>query len=99
MSSAELGKAVVVTTKHSGVFYGYFDGDLDIDGPITLTNARMAVYWDVAMHSVMGLAAKGPSKKCRISPAVPCLTVNGVTAIMPITDKAAIEAWEAEPWA
>lgn len=88
---------VVVTTDKDrrGVFCGELvshKGDI-----ATLKNCRMAVYWSSDVHGVLGLAAAGPSKTCRISPAIPRIKLNGVTAIMDMTDEAKA-AWEKQPW-
>jgi len=88
---------VVVTTDKDrrGVFGGELiseDGDR-----VTLRNARMAVYWSADVHGVVGLAAGGPTTSCRISPAVPKIGLNGVTAVMDMTDEAKA-AWDKEPW-
>ena len=88
---------VVVTTDKDrrGVFGGEL---LEHSGDtVKLKNARMAVYWSADVHGVLGLAATGPTKTCRISPAIPMIELNGVTAVMDMTDEAAA-AWEKQPW-
>jgi hypothetical protein len=64
---------------------------------VTLTDARCAIYWSIAMRGVFGLAASGPDKDCRIGAAVSSLTLHDVTAMAPCTD-AAVAAWQAAPW-
>lgn len=92
-------KAVVVTTKHKGVFFGYvLDGVDYTRSTITLTDARMCVYWIPATRGFLGLAFIGPQPGCRISPAVSEITLRGVTSVTCATEKAVL-AWEAEPWA
>lgn len=60
---------MVVTTQR-GAFFGY--GILDINAQhVRLDNARMIVYWSADCRSVVGLAANGPSKGCRIGPRAP----------------------------
>ena len=90
-------RSVVVTTDNTK--RGVFGGDLATqDGDaVVLQNARMAVYWSKDVGGVLGLAAKGPSASCRISPAVPRIELVGVTAVMDMTD-AAKAAWDKEPW-
>lgn len=86
--------AVLVTTKHRGVFFGYTS---DIDGDsITLRKARMCVYWSPAMRGVLGLAAVGPDDNCRVSPAID-LKLNDITSVAKCTP-AAVERWETFPW-
>lgn len=89
-------KPLVITTQHRGVFFGYgtpADGDT-----IRIERARMAVYWSADVGGVVGLAANGPTKNCRIGPAAPAITLYGVTAVMESSPEAA-EAWERGPWA
>jgi hypothetical protein len=88
-------RAVVVCTDKRGVFFGYSektDGDA-----VRLKKSRMCVYWSSDVRGVMGLAANGPTKDCRISPAVPEIEVRGITAIMECSE-AATAAWEKAPW-
>lgn len=89
-------KALVVTTEHKGVFFGY--GEPSGEKTIILTNARMCVYWDSSVHGVLGLAGNGPSPNCKITPKVLKITLQGVTSIMECSE-AATKAWESEPWA
>jgi hypothetical protein len=88
---------VVVTTDKNR--RGVFSGELasNKDGKIVLKNARMAVYWSSDVHGVLGLAANGPTQSCRITPKIPRIELDGVTAVMSMTDEA-VEAWEKEPW-
>lgn len=88
-------RAVVVTTEHRGVFFGYAT---DTNGrTITLRRGRLAVYWGSAMHGFLGLATYGPDKDCRISPAAD-ITLRNITSVVEATPDA-VAAWEAEPWA
>lgn len=91
--------AVVVTTEHRGVFFGYVDAvpDLDQTKSVKVNQARMCVYWSAETHGVVGLAVEGPASGCKISPAALEITLAGVTAVMKCTDDA-VEAWESEPW-
>ena len=85
----------VVTTKHRGVFAGLVESESgDV---VTLVQARMCVYWETSMHGVLGLAAQGPSKACRIGPVVPRIKLRDVTALIEMSPDA-VAAWEAEPW-
>jgi hypothetical protein len=95
MSKSNGSVPLVVTTVHRGVFFGY--GTPTDAKTIRLTNARMCVYWSADMKGVMGLASGGPSKSCRVGPAIPALTLNDVTAVMECSDEAR-KSWEGEPW-
>jgi len=86
---------LVVTTVHRGVFFGYgIPSDADT---IKLKRARMAVYWPVETHGVVGLASDGPPKGARISPAAPEIILRDVTSVMVVSPEAT-EKWEMGPW-
>lgn len=86
---------LLVTTAHKGVFFGY--GTQSDQSTITLQSARMCVYWSAETHGVLGLAANGPKKGCRIGPAVPALTLRDITSCSLCSDEAAKE-WEKGEW-
>jgi hypothetical protein len=87
-------RAVIVTTEHRGVFFGYAS---ETDGEkIELKRARLCVYWSDDLHGFMGLAAMGPSKDCRVGPAAD-ITLRKITSVVEVT-KEAVEKWEAAPW-
>ena len=86
---------LVVTTESRGVFFGY--GQVTTKKEIRLEQARMCVYWDKVIRGVLGLAAAGPNNNCRISYAIPAITLQKVTAIMECTPEAT-ENWEVGPW-
>lgn len=89
---------VVVTTQHRGVFFGYLPNDTDkTTKTIQLTDARMCIRWTEDIKGVVGLAATGPSRTCRIGPAAPELLLHDVTAVMTTTPEAE-QAWLAAPW-
>lgn len=88
---------VVVTTEHRGVFGGYLNGSNDTDKTVSLTEAHMCIYWPTEVHGVLGLATTGPLKGSRISPAVPKITLQGVTAVSDCTPEAT-RAWQSRPW-
>jgi hypothetical protein len=86
---------LVVTTSHRGVFFGY--GTPTTDKTIRLERARMCVSWSSDVKGVVGLAASGPTKTCRIGPAAPAITLQDVTSIMEAS-KEAEEQWNLQPW-
>ena len=90
-------QAVLITTEFRGVFFGYMS-DAPANGSITIKRARNCVYWSTEVRGFMGLAANGPTKNCKIGPAVPSITLNKVTAVVEVEPKAA-EQWEKAPWA
>lgn len=89
---------VVVTTAHRGVFAGYLaNGSNSDEKTVELAEAQMCVYWSADIGGVLGLAVTGPSKSCRIGPAVPKIVLQDVTSVMDAT-KEAEEKWQAKPW-
>lgn len=65
MSKGE--RAVVVTTEHRGVFFGYAR---ETSGEtIALRAARLCVYWSADLRGFMGLASHGPNSSCKVGPA------------------------------
>ena len=87
-------RAVVVTTAHRGVFFGYAS---DTDGDqIVLNRSRLCVYWSADVKGFMGLAANGPTKSCLIGPPA-TITLRNITAVLECTPEAA-KAWESATW-
>ena len=87
-------RAVMVTTAHRGVFFGYAT---ETDGEtITLRDGRLCVYWSSDVKGFMGLAANGPSNSCRIGPPAD-ITLRAITAVVAVTPEAAAK-WVAQPW-
>ena len=87
-------RAVLVTTAHKGVFFGYAK---ETSGPtIKLRSARLCVYWTTDLRGFMGLASDGPSKGCRIGPAAD-IELRDITSIVEVSEKA-IAKWESAPW-
>lgn len=82
---------VLVTTQYRGVFFGYGNPKIPTDTTMVLTNARMVIYWSAECRGVLGLAANGPTKKCKITPPVQRFHVSGVTSVLEVTASAAKE--------
>ena len=88
-------RAVLVTTAHKGVFFGYTD---DTDGAtIKLRSARNCIYWSSEVKGFIGLAATGPNKNCKIGPSAD-IELHDITCVAQCTPEAA-QAWEGAPWA
>lgn len=88
-------RPVVVTTEHRGVFFGYAS---DTSGdPITLKRARLCVYWSADVKGFMGLASNGPTKGCRIGPAVDEIELRKITSVIAVSPEA-VKLWESAPW-
>lgn len=85
---------VLVCTDKRGVVFGYtLRPQAD---PITLTDARMCLYWSSEIGGVFGLTDKGPNSNCKISAASKSVDLSGVTAVFDLTDDA-IQAWSSAP--
>lgn len=81
---------VIVCTDKRGVVFGYC-GDVDAR-PIVLTSARMCLYWDAKVGGVFGLGEVGPNANCKISATLENITLEGVTAVLSVSDIAE-KAW------
>ena len=89
------GKAVVVTTAHRGVFFGYLKKELG--NTVTLTDAKNCISWTASVRGFIGLATTGPKVGCRIGPAADELKLHDVTSVITAT-KDAEKAWSKEIW-
>jgi hypothetical protein len=87
-------RAVLVTTSHRGVFFGYAT---DTSGAmIVLRAARNCIYWPTENKGFMGLASMGPLKGARVGPAAD-IELRDITSVAECTT-AAVAAWESAPW-
>ena len=90
----KLERAVLITTAHKGVFFGYAD---ETSGEtINLKRARLCVYWTADLRGFMGLATVGPTKGCKIGPAAD-IEVRNITSVTEVSAEAA-KKWEEQPW-
>ena len=87
-------RAVLVTTTHKGVFFGYAT---ETDGnTIALRAARNCIYWPAENKGFLGLASEGPAKGARVGPAAD-IEIRDITCVAECSD-AAVKAWEQAPW-
>ena len=87
-------RAVLVTTAHRGVFFGYAS---DVSGDtIKLKRARNAIYWPASNKGFLGLASDGPKDGAKIGPAAD-IELRNITCVAECSDTA-IKAWESAPW-
>lgn len=92
-------KAVLVTTEYRGVFFGYLDeNESDLPTKAVLRDTRCCVYWAKSVRGVLGLAAKGPNKECRVGFSVSRGEVWKVTGVFECSSEA-VKAWEEGSWA
>jgi hypothetical protein len=93
--TAKLERAVLVTTQHRGVFFGYAK---DVDGAIVvLTRARNCLYWPAENRGFVGLASMGPVKGARVGPVAPELRLRDITSVA-LCSGDAVKAWEEIQW-
>jgi len=98
MTGENAGQPVVVTTAHRGVFFGFLaPGDDRGDKTLELAEAQMCVYWSSDVQGVLGLAAAGPSPRCKVTRPVPRITLQDVTAVIDVTGEA-VKLWQGRPW-
>lgn len=93
-------KPVLVTTLHRGVFFGYLESEdmpKSLPNSITLKKLRNCLTWKSAVKGFIGLAVNGPTKDCKIGPAIEEMVLYDVTSIGNVTEKAA-QKWEDAPW-
>jgi len=95
MADTSKSRAVLVTTQHRGVFFGYEESR---DGTtIILRRARNCVRWS-GTRGFLGLADGGPNDNCRVGPPAERLELLNVTSIADVS-AAAADKWESAPWA
>ena len=86
-------RAVLVTTAHRGVFFGYAT---DTGGAtIKLRAARNCIFWR-GLRGFLALASEGPNSQCRIGSAAD-VELRDITSVAAVTPEAAAK-WEAAPW-
>lgn len=85
-------KAIIVTTAHRGVFFGFVADDQDLNAKtMALQDARCAIYWGTT-GGVGQLAATGPTEKSRIGTPADICAIHDITAVLACTD-VAVAAW------
>lgn len=95
-ASARAKRAVVVTTKHYGVFFGRTDAAPDAS-TATFDDFRNCLYWAKSVGGVFGLAEVGPNKDCRIGvKRSKPTTIVDITSVSDCTEAAAA-AWDSAP--
>ncbi len=88
-------RAVLVTTSHRGVFFGYAT---ETGGStINLRAARNCIYWPTNNKGFLGLASMGPLQGARVGPCAD-IELRDITCVAECSDEA-VKAWESAPWA
>lgn len=88
--------AVMIGNTRNGLWFGYATDTSDTT--VVLKRARQIVYWSADCKGAAGLAANGPTAGCRITPAVPQVTVRDVVTVGVLSPEATAK-FEAAPWA
>lgn len=92
-------QAILVTTAHRGVFFGYTGKSPEAiieTKTVSLRAARNCIYWPSSQRGFIGLASEGPHAEAKIGPSAD-LTLGDVTSVA-ICTNAAVKAWELAPW-
>lgn len=93
-TTAVAERAVIATTAHKGVFFGYAT---ETGGStIKLRAARLCVYWSADLRGFMGLASHGPNSNCKIGPAAD-IEIRDITSVVEVSPEA-VQRWEKSPW-
>lgn len=81
-------KAVILTTEHRGVFFGYAEDDADLSKTTQgLKNARMAIRWQPT-KGIAELAKDGPNNNSIIGDTADWPVIHKVTGVMLVTPEA-----------
>ena len=84
--------AVLVTTKHRGVFYGHVAVEDMEKENLWLTDCRMAIAWNTT-RGLLELAQVGPNEGSRISDTAEKAYIRDATGVF-LVSKEAQDAWE-----
>lgn len=91
--------AVLITTAHKGVFFGYTSEkpeEIIAAKKVSLRAARNCIYWPASQRGFIGLASEGPHKEAKIGPSAD-ISLADVTSVANCTEEA-VKAWELAPW-
>jgi len=90
--------AYIVCCEPKVVLFGYAT-TTEIDKPsLTLTDARMVVYWSEETKGLLGLSSIGPQQGSRISPKTKNIKIKTkVECIIPCSDQA-VKLFESGLW-
>ena len=81
-------KAVILTTKHRGVFFGFLPADADdTQTTLRLERAKMAIRWGTT-GGVLQLAGTGPTEKSKIGTEAPSILLHDITSVIGCSDEA-----------
>ncbi len=85
-------KAVIITTEHRGVFFGFVEDDADLtQKTLGLKDAKMAIKWRTT-KGIAELAEIGPNENSLIGAKANVPVIHNVTAVFLVSKKAE-EKW------
>ena len=85
-------KAVIVTTEHRGVFFGYVENDQDLTNKtLGLKGAKMAIRWRTS-KGIAELAEIGPNENSLIGAKADVPVIHNITAVF-LVSKEAEQKW------
>ena len=88
--------AVVVTTAHRGVFFGFADrGSIESKSSIWLKRARNCIFWHRSIGGLLGLASVGPNKECRIGAQAAEILLHDITSVF-VCSEEAVNSWTSQ---
>lgn len=94
-------KAVMVTTVHRGVFFGYAkEADISTVAKtksLSVRRCRNCISWSSSNKGFIGLASHGPNADARVGPAADNVLLLDITSVS-LCSEDAIKAWENAPW-
>lgn len=92
-----MSKQIIITVGENGrgVVFGTVKEDPQPGQPVTLTDARMVLYWSGECGGLFGLAAGGPKRGTRLTAPVASTTVTQWKETISVSRKAAkaLEEW------
>ena len=86
-------KAVIVTTEHRGVFFGFVKDDKKAPSEITITEMRNVIYWPKEVDGVFGLASNGPNKDTKLGARIKEIKLYKVTSVFEV-EPDALKKWK-----
>lgn len=88
-----IGKPVLVTTKHRGVFFGTLTAEKDDGTTVELEGARCAIRFGTS-KGFFELARTGPTASSKVGATAPLVRLRDVTSVT-LCSEAAAAAWRA----
>ena len=91
----EKGRAVLVTTSHRGVFFGWLNnGQDETNRSLALTDCRNVIHW-TGKRGFLGLASHGPEDDSQLGSTASRVLLHDIVSVTDCSDAAtkALEGW------